>query len=106
MNGSEKQVKWAEEIKASKASEVIDLKSRAKNPVAVKAVEYLENNEEAAFWIDNRTSTFDEMFRQLISGGIYTKGSQYDNKAKLDPKTGIITETWTDKARQPKSRTL
>ena len=94
MNGSEKQVKWAEGIKAAKEDRFATLAAVAKLPAAIKAIEYIHNNQSASFWIDYRLETVDQMLRLLLTGDLHICGTTHDVTAQIDHKTGIITEQW------------
>lgn len=96
MNGSEKQIKWAESIIASKQQQFEDLRTRSKSELGKKAVDYILSQPKASFWIDYRTYSPDDMLRQLLRGGLSIYGDNYDHKATLDPQTGIITITWEE----------
>lgn len=96
MNGSEKQVKWAEDIKQDKADEFAQLKERfGKSAAALKAIEYIEGNEHAAFWIDHRNSSVMEILDSLMRGGVQVKGHNFDHRATMTP-DGTITVTWSE----------
>ena len=96
MNGSAKQVKWAEEIKAGKASEFEAIRKAIKNEIGAKAVDYIDSNDSAAFWIDNRERKVPDMLNGLCRGGLAIKGNSNSAKALLDTTTGMITITWTE----------
>lgn len=97
MKGSEKQVKWAEAIKASKNFQewIGRGKDDNANQVLVKAVAYFENIQESAFWIDNRDKSEKHLLMKLFDGTLQPKGDGWDRRAKMDKETGVITETWT-----------
>lgn len=83
MNGSEKQVKWAEEIKAGMMSKVNEIRQQfateaAKNNVSADNAQYqqvmaifdrcvanLEAKTDATWWIDNRQQVIS---RQWVKG--------------------------------------
>lgn len=93
MNGSEKQITWATEIKESKAEQFATLRSKVISPVGIKALDYIESLDNAAFWIDNRDRSPMEMLTSLLRGGLSTKGNQSNEKATMDQATGTITIT-------------
>jgi hypothetical protein len=94
MNGSEKQIKWAEEIKSGmnfgKLRKMVN-----GNPIAIKAIDYVESNEIAAFWIEYKSYSGMQMMDKFLTSGLLIKGANYDHKAKMDKATGVITVTWT-----------
>lgn len=97
MKGSEKQIKWAETIKASKdfSQWLGKGKDEAANAVLAKAVAFIEAIDAAAFWIDNRDRTEQAIITDLLAGRLQPKGWQHDQKAKIDMSTGVITLTET-----------
>lgn len=97
MNGSEKQIKWAETIKAGKDFRqwLGKGKDDAANAVLAKAVAFIESIDAAAFWIDNRDRTEQAIVSYLLSGHLQPKGLQHGQKAKIDMATGVITLTET-----------
>ncbi len=90
MNGSEKQIKWAEEIKAAKAEEFAKLYKAVRNDIGTKAISYIESNDNVAFWIDNRDRKVADLLNQLCRGGLAIKGDGFAVKALLDMQTGAI----------------
>jgi hypothetical protein len=96
MLGSQKQIKWAEDIRQGKLEDFAKLEARALNGIAHKAISYIRDNEQASFWIDYRTASAADMLRSLLTGGISVWGFNFDRKAKLDPQTGTITVTWEE----------
>lgn len=96
MLGSQKQTKWAEDIRNGKLEDFAKLEARAKNEIAHKAISYIRDNEQAGFWIDYRTVSASDMLRSLLTTGISIWGFSHDRKAKLDPQTGTITVTWEE----------
>lgn len=95
MNGSEKQIKWAEDIK-SKMDFAKLRKMVNGNPIAIKAIEYVENNECASFWIEYKNYSTMQLMDQLLTSGLLIKGANYDHRAKMDKATGAITITWEE----------
>lgn len=67
--GSEKQIKWAEDIKASLTFDgVLD------HPATKKAMEMILNIERATWWINNRERSGYDMIRAMLTGGLYVDG--------------------------------
>lgn len=97
MNGSEKQIKWAETIKAGKdfSQWLGKGKDDAANAVLAKAIAFVESIDVAVFWIDNRDRTEQMIVTDLLAGRLQPKGWQHDQKAKIDMATGVITLTET-----------
>lgn len=95
MKGSDKQIKWAEDIKASKATEFSALRSKVISPIGIKALDYIESNDVAKFWIDFRSTSVMDMLNSLLRGGLQIKGAGQSNRAVMDKTTGQITVTWT-----------
>lgn len=93
MKGTEKQIKWAEEIRDKIETSLPDMSA---SPIADKAKQYLLNLDEAAFWIDHRDRTAMDLLRDLIGGGLAIRGFQFSHRAKMDQTTGIITITWNE----------
>lgn len=93
MNGSEKQIKWADEIKAGKAEQFATLRSKVISPIGTRALDFIESLDSASFWIDNKDRSAMEMLTSLLRGGLSTKGSQSSERATMDQATGIITIT-------------
>jgi len=94
MKGSDKQIKWAEEIRASIAGRLPDMTS---NPIADKAKQYVLAIDRAEFWIDHRDVEPITLLRMMVTGDGLEAGDRYQRiRAKLDAKTGTITETYSD----------
>ena len=70
MNGSEKQIKWAEDIKAGKIEKFNEIKSHAKLPAGVKLIDYILGQEQASFWIDYRGMTPGEILHLILTSGL------------------------------------
>lgn len=97
MLGSQKQVKWAEDIRNSKLEGFEKMEARALNDIARKAISYIRDNEQASFWIDYRTVSAPDMLRSLLSNiGLSIWGFNHDRKATLNPQTGEITISWEE----------
>ena len=93
MNGSDKQITWATEIKASKTEQFATLRSKVISPIGTKALDFIESLDSASFWIDNRDRSAMDMLTSLLRGGLSTKGNQSNEKATMDQATGTITIT-------------
>lgn len=93
MNGSEKQINWANDIRNGKAQEFEKLIGAATNDIARNAIAYIRDNECAAFWIDYRDTKPIDMFHSLFKGTLMIEGYSGFITAKLDPQTGEISET-------------
>jgi hypothetical protein len=95
MIGSDKQIKWAESIRANQAEAFSKLRAIAiKSPIALKAVNFVEHIDNASFWIDHRQYSAERMIDLLLTVGLQIKGFAFGNVAIMDTKTGVITETW------------
>lgn len=106
MNGSEKQIKWAEDIRASKASDFAALRSKIIDPKGIKAVDFIESIDAAAFWIDNRSRSVLDMMTSLVRGGLSIKGGLFADKAVMDMASGTITVTTYDTSRNAHTATI
>lgn len=97
MNGSQKQIKWAEDIKASKDFSKFLGKGRNEqaNAIIAKAVSFIESNDNAAFWIEYQDSSEMEMLNGLMTSGLLVKGWQFDHRATM-AQDGTITITWEE----------
>ena len=94
MTGSEKQVKWAKDIKSN--LDFNSIKNQvAGNDAAIKVIEFIENNEYASFWIDYRDHQVTDLLRAISTTGLRIRGFGFDHKAKVD-QTGQITITWEE----------
>lgn len=95
MNGSEKQVKWAEDIRAGKNFDAMLGHGRSAEATRIieKVVTYITSNDNAAFWIDYRDSSAMEIARDLMSCGLQVRGLGFEHRAKMAP-DGTITVTW------------
>lgn len=95
MIGSEKQIKWAEDIKAGKDFEELRIRCNG-HPLGIKAIEFVENIRDAKFWIDSRNMTAEQMLAALMGGaGLKVKGSYNSHTAKM-AEDGTITVTWKE----------
>jgi len=94
MNGSEKQVKWTEEIKASKnfGQFVKNAKGSKMEDFVTKAVDFVTSIESASFWIDYRDYSEVRILDSLAKGNLKPKGFGENATAKIS-QTGEITIT-------------
>ena len=91
MQGSDKQIKWAEQIKAQIAT---GFHTFTPHPVMDKATDYILNIDDARFWIEIAKSYTDNPIALVMlfaRQGLLTKGNGFDDLAKIDEKTGKIT---------------
>jgi len=95
MKGSDKQILWARDIKAKIDFDALIGKGRnaEANRIIEKAVTYIENNDNAAFWIDYRGRTAMDLCSELMSRGLQIRGFGFDHRAKM-ALDGTITVTW------------
>jgi hypothetical protein len=91
MEGTEKQIKWAKDIRDNFQGNFPDMSS---NPITQKAKDFVLGIDNAAFWLDHRKRSPQRILRDLIGGGLAIRGFQFPHRAKLDKKTGTITITW------------
>lgn len=94
MNGSQKQVKWAEDIKASKNFDqfVTAARNEQAKIIVTKAVDFVKNIESASFWIDYRDYAEMDIFNSLMRGNLKVNGLGENATAKMSP-DGEITIT-------------
>lgn len=94
MNGSNKQVKWAEEIKATKNFDqfINAARGEAAKVIVTKAIGFVKNIDDAKFWIDYRNSSEMDIFNKLMTGGLKVKGHNNNRTAKM-AQDGTITIT-------------
>ena len=95
MKGSEKQINWAENIKAEKDFNQFLGKGRneAANAVIAKAVDFISSIDSAKFWIDNRNSSEMDIMKNFMSQvGIAISGDDHADKAVIAT-DGTITVT-------------
>lgn len=94
MNGSEKQVKWAEDIKASKNFDkfIDSARNEAAKVIVTKAVNFVKSIDSAKFWIDYRNSSEMDIFNSLMRGGLKINGHDNNRTAKM-AQDGTITIT-------------
>lgn len=94
MKGTDKQIRWADEIRSSIASRLPDMSS---NPIADKAKQYVLAIDRAEFWIGHKDVDPITLLRMMLTGdGLEVGGSYQRIRAKLDPKTGTITQKYSD----------
>ncbi len=93
MQGSEKQIKWAQDIKAKMTEEAQNYLGK------VEAYDVVINKilsiDHAEFWIDYRDYSLQHILQSLPSG-IRVKGFGFSNTLKADKKTLELTETWDE----------
>jgi len=98
MKGSQKQIKWAEDIKNKKLDGFNEIVNAAKDETAAvvlkKIVDYILNIEKAKFWIDYRDYSEYRIIDALFRGSLLIDGFNNDKKAKFDPATTTVTESW------------
>lgn len=90
MKGTEKQIKWANEIKSQ-----IKAGFKKFNPHLImdKATNYILKIEDASFWIDEARGCTDnpiELVMKFARSGIRIRGLGFGDIAKIDEKTGEI----------------
>ena len=85
MNGSEKQIKWANEIKAEINMQQLigNGRDEKSNVLISKVVEFVENIEDANFWIDYRNQSAVGIASQLMGRGLQIKGNNYKTRIKM-----------------------
>lgn len=93
MKGSEKQIKWANQIQAKIAEQAKAYLGR--NEKIDKAVNKILSIDNASFWIDYRDYDINLMLSSLQREGLRNRGFGYSNNIKID-RTYTITETWTE----------
>jgi hypothetical protein len=85
LTGSEKQIKWANDIRAKVQDDFDNFKTALKdNPAAIKGIEFIENIESSRFWIDHKD--FDAQgLLVLFSGelGLDFRGIEYADNARI-----------------------
>lgn len=92
MNGSEKQIKWAKEIKANMGWEEFKSTMPSGNTAAKRVADFIDTMD-AAIWIENRgLRNADILLRGLIFTGLYCNGITY----QADRANGDIIATWDD----------
>lgn len=89
MLGSQKQIKWAEDIKSG--MDFDGMRQRANgHPIGIKAVDFVEGIEHAAFWIDYRDYTAEQLIYNLMTSGLQVKGFGFADVAELHPDGQIV----------------
>jgi len=97
MRGTEKQIKWAAEIKATMKPDFDAIRTQFEgNAIATKAIDFVQGLDWASFWIDNRSSNPMTMMNEIAQGKLRTRGNGYGHTANFDQATGAITVTWTE----------
>lgn len=80
--GTEKQVKWAEKIKAGMINDIKELD--VADPAVSRILEVIENKTSALWFISNRTFTFDMILEKLMPG------YKLDIQSKVNDKNATI----------------
>lgn len=93
MKGTEKQVEWAEDIKAKITANNFGMETITK--VGQKAIDYISSIDDAKFWIDNRDKLGVHLLQDIAKGRLRIKGNGYSHTAQITP-DGTITVTWTE----------
>ena len=93
MKGSEKQIKWAEDIKARITANNFGMETVTE--VGQKAIDYIASIDDANFWISYRDRTGVAMLQEMARGTLRIKGDGWGRTAKITP-DGTITETWEE----------
>lgn len=91
MKGSEKQTKWAEEIKTKIET---GFAAFTAHPVIDKATAYVLGIDNASFWIDEARYHTDNPIGLIMAfarDGIRIRGLGFGDLAKIDEQTGEIT---------------
>lgn len=119
LTGSDKQIAWAETIRADKLKRAISLrdaatkqlnhpeeKYRAAGKVALDTLSEWEGQTSASWWIDNRSAFLESAIRMKFD----KIQKEYDNKPKEEPKTALMpteapkqAETTTPAPESPKA---
>lgn len=89
--GSEKQISWAEDIKAS-----LTFDNVKDHPVITKAKELIMANDDANWWINNRNRTGYDMIRAMLTGGLMISNRGNAKFAEIAHDGSSITITWTE----------
>lgn len=94
MNGSEKQVKWAEEIKATKNFDqfIKNAKGSKMETFVTNAANFVKNIESAAFWIEYRDYSEIRILDSLAKGNLKINGFSENATAGIS-QSGEITVT-------------
>lgn len=95
MKGSEKQVAWAKDIKASTDKGFEAFKFRAKNAAANKIIDFIQSQEDARFWIEYRDYSAEMMLMSILKEGLRIKGFTFSENATAT-QDGKITITWEE----------
>lgn len=93
MIGSEKQIAWANEIKAKIEAEAKPLYGKAE--CFDRILTLILSIDNAKFWIDYRDRNLRSLLGSLSREGLRIKGLDYSNTIKCDA-TYTVTETWTE----------
>jgi hypothetical protein len=88
MKGSQKQIEWAEKIKANIEAEAKPYKG--KKAAYDKMIDFILSIDSASFWIDYRSQDFKSLMTDLYKGGLLIRGNDFSDCAKCD-ENGDIT---------------
>ena len=101
LKGSEKQINWAQKLRAVKIDLVLDTVERSFPEYAAAAISALEKIESAKFWIENRDTSFLAIglygiYRAGLSLGLPKDDPWFDYTWQQTVKTnGIVTDSRT-----------
>lgn len=87
MQGSEKQITWATEIRNRIEAEVNPLMAKVpqhRADAVAKAVALIVAIDYAAFWIDNKDINLVGLVRSISTVGLRYKGLEYSDTLKVD----------------------
>jgi hypothetical protein len=88
MKGSQKQIEWAEKIKANIEAEAKQYRGRKE--AYDKMIDFILSIDNASFWIDHRDYGFKTLMTDLYKGGLLIRGTEFSDCAKCD-ENGDIT---------------
>ena len=88
MIGSEKQIKWASDIKAKIETEAAQYKGKAEH--YDKIIDFILSINDSRFWIDYRESDLRDLMTKLIKSALFVNGQDNSDCAKSDM-AGVIT---------------
>lgn len=84
LTGSEKQIKWAMDIKSKMQADFDKFKDMMKDSeAAIKAIKFVENIEAAKFWIDNRNFDVAGLLTLFGGQGLSYRGDECAEIAKV-----------------------
>ena len=91
MKGSDKQIKWATDIK-----EAITWDGVNDHPIITAAKTLICQNDDASWWIDNRNRTGYSMIRSMLTGGLMISNRGNAKTAAIRKDGSAIDITWTE----------